>query len=98
MDPMDAMKPMDAPTDAPWPIEEVYPRDFVLGDVVKIAGNFPWLQITRIVDADENQPDWERPLGGRAFVLSTIDEERPITVAYDNHNVRTAWRRRRDHS
>ncbi|WP_131814984.1 hypothetical protein [Mycolicibacterium porcinum] len=57
-----------------------------LGDVVKIAGNFTWLQITRIVDAGPDQPEWKEQLGGRAFVLSTIDEDRPITIAYDNHN------------
>lgn len=90
---MDMDTPMDKPADAPWPIEEVYPRDLVMGDVVKIAGNFPWLQITRIVDAGPNQPEWEKQLGGRAFVLSTIDEDRPITIAYDNHNARTVWRR-----
>lgn len=32
-------------------------------------------------------------VAGRAFVLSTIDEDRPITIAYDNHNMRTIWRR-----
>lgn len=63
--------------DVPWPIEEVYPRELRLGDVVKIAGNLPWLQITRIVDATAAQPEWERSLGSRAFVLSTIDEDRP---------------------
>lgn len=82
------------PADAPWPIEEVYPRDLRLGDVICIAGNMPWLQITRIVDAGERQPEWERPLGARAFVLSTIGEDRPITVTYDNHNVRTVFRRK----
>ncbi len=82
------------PAAAPWPIEEVYPRDLRLGDVVCIGGNYPWLQITRIVDAGENQPHWEKPLGKRAFVLSPIDEERPVTVTYDNHNVRTVFRRK----
>ncbi|MGH3639477.1 MAG: hypothetical protein ACRDUX_10655 [Mycobacterium sp.] len=85
---------MDRPTDAPWPIEEVYPRDLVEGDVVKIAGNYPWLQITRIVDAGPNQPEWEKQLGSRGFVLAAIDDpDRPMTVAYDNHNVRQVWRR-----
>ncbi|WP_324666310.1 HypotHetical protein MUW33_2132 [Mycobacterium canetti] len=93
---MDSMDSMDPPTDAPWPIEEVYPRDLVLGDVVKIAGNFPWLQITRIVDAGENQPEWEKPLGSRGFLLSPIDEYRPVTMTYDNHNARTVWRRRQE--
>ena len=60
------------PAAAPWPIEEVYPRDLRLGDVVCIGGNYPWLQITRIVDAGENQPHWEKPLGKRAFVLSPM--------------------------
>lgn len=71
----------------------MYPRDLALGDVAKIAGNFTWLQITTIVDEGSDQPEWEEQLGGRAFVLSTIDEDRPITIAYDNHNVRTVWRR-----
>lgn len=87
-------EPMDKPTDAPWPIEEVYPRDLVTGDVVKIGGNFPWMQITRIVEASENQPEWEKQLGSRGFLLAPIDEERPLTMAYDNHNVRTVWRRK----
>ncbi|OIN82676.1 hypothetical protein K3U93_18520 [Mycobacterium malmoense] len=82
------------PAEAPWPVEEVYPRELRLGDVVCIGGNYPWLQITRIIDAGENQPDWEKPLGKRAFVLSPIEGERPVTVTYDNHNVRTVFRRK----
>lgn len=82
------------PTDAPWPIEEVYPRDLCVGDVICIAGNYPWLQITRIVDAGENQPDWEKPLGKRGFVLSPLDGDGPATMTYDNHNARTVFRRK----
>ncbi len=81
------------PADAPWPTEEVWPRDLRLGDVINIAGNFPWLQITQIRDVPECSPEWERKLGTRLFVLSTIGEDRPITVTYDNHNVRTVFRR-----
>ena len=82
------------PADAPWPVEEVWPRDLRVGDVINIAGNFPWLQITLIRDVPESSPEWERKLGTRLFVLSTIGEDRPITVTYDNHNVRTVFRRR----
>lgn len=83
------------PADAPWPIEEVYPDDLRNGDVVCIGGNYPWLQITRIVEAGPNQPEWEKPLGKRAFVLSPIDGEKgPVTITYDNHNVRTVFRRK----
>ena len=36
------------PADAPWPVEEVWPRDLRVGDVINIAGNFPWLQVTQM--------------------------------------------------
>ena len=86
-------EPMQRPTDAPWPIEEVYPRDLVVDDVVKWNGNFPWLRVARIVDAGPNQPDWEKQMGSRGFVLEPLDGEGPNTVGYDNHNVRQVWRR-----
>ncbi|MGV0738216.1 hypothetical protein ABQF35_14350 [Mycobacterium syngnathidarum] len=85
------MMDMDRPTDAPWPIEEVGPSDLVLGDVVKIDNN-PWLQITRVVEAGEDQPEWEKPAGGRAFVLSPIDDDQRITFAFVNL-IETVWRR-----
>lgn len=84
------------PAEAPWPIEEVWPDDLQLGDVINIAGNFPWLQITQIRDVPDNSPEWERKLGARLFLLSPVGEERTVTVTYDNHNVRAVFRRRKD--
>ena len=38
----------------------------------------------------------ERALGKRAFLLAAIEGDKsPVTIAYDNHNVRTVFRRRR---
>ena len=37
----------------------------------------------------------ERALGKRAFLWLRSRAKPPVTIAYDNHNVRTVFRRRR---
>ncbi|MCX8559748.1 hypothetical protein OS122_02395 [Mycolicibacterium mucogenicum] len=83
------------PPAAPWPIEEVWPRDLKLGDVINIAGNFPWLEIVRLGDVPESDQFWE--LGSRWFHLAPPDgAEGAHTITFDNHNVRTVFRRVHD--
>jgi hypothetical protein len=76
--------------------EEVKPSELRVGDVVKHGGNMPWVTVKRIVEAGENQPEWERALGSRGFLCEHIDDDgrRRWLIAWDGHDQYPVIRRK----
>lgn len=68
--------------DTSWSVEQVDPAELAAGDVVKIKEE--WLQVTRVVEAGEDQPAWERPLGKWAVLLAPVSGDGATRLAYAN--------------